>query len=303
MATSLRDLFDQSVAFLSQRNLFYGHGVELPEDEVLLLLMFVLDMDYVAFNTQPDYPVSSLQIEQAQDLLTKRVEQRIPMAYLVGFSVFAGLRFSVDDRVLIPRSPFAELIDLGFQPWINFEQSVTVLDLCTGSGCIGLAIANYFANAQVDISDISTDALDLARINTEALSLKQQVNVVESDLFECISGQYDLIVTNPPYVDSEEYEELPEEFEYEPKSALVSANLGMEIPVKILFQAPDHLSDQGFLFLEVGYNDEVLDDLFPDVAFEWVHLAMGGQGICVFSREDLLKYRSQFKCFLENNVT
>lgn len=303
MGTTLKELFDESVMFLSQRNLFHGHGVELPEDEVLLLLMFILEMDYVEFNTQPEYVVSAQQIKQTHNLLRKRVEQRIPMAYLVGFSMFAGLRFTVDDRVLIPRSPFAELIDLGFQPWINFEQTITVLDLCTGSGCIGLAIAHYFGNAQVDISDISTDALEIARVNTAALNLSRQVSVVESDLFENISGQYDLLVSNPPYVDVEEYEELPEEFEYEPEKALVSPNLGMEIPVKILCEAPNHLSQQGFLFLEVGYNDEVLEGLFPDVSFEWVHLAMGGQGICVFSREDLLKYRSQFKQFLENNVT
>lgn len=300
MATTLKELFDRSVQFLSKRKLFHGHGVELPEDEVLLLLMFVLDMDYVEFNTNPDFPVNSEQVTLTQNLLQKRVEDRIPMAYLVGFSVFAGIRFKVDDRVLIPRSPFAELIDLGFQPWINFEKATTVLDLCTGSGCIGLAIAHYFGYAQVDISDISTEALELARVNTEALNLSRQVSVVESDLFENISGQYDLLVSNPPYVDIEEYKELPEEFEYEPEKALISPNLGMEIPVKILYEASNHLSQKGFLFLEVGYNDEVLEGLFPDVSFEWIHLAMGGQGICVFSRKDLIKYRQLFKQFLNN---
>ncbi|MCX7554437.1 50S ribosomal protein L3 N(5)-glutamine methyltransferase [Marinicella sp. S1101] len=303
MSTTLRELFDQSVGFLSSRNLYYGHGVETAEDEVLLLLMFVLDMDYATFNTQPDYEVHPEQKLQAENLLRKRVEQRIPMAYVVGFSVFAGLRFKVDHRVLIPRSPFAELIDLGFNPWIGFETATTVLDLCTGSGCIGLAIAHYFEQAQVDVSDISSDALELAKTNKRLLGLGANVSVIESDLFAEISGQYDLIVSNPPYVDEEEFAALPDEYTYEPKQALVSDRSGMEIPVKILFEAPNHLSEQGFLFLEVGYNDEVLEDFFPDISFEWVHLSMGGQGICVFSREDLLKYNPLFKSFLQDNVT
>ncbi len=303
MVTTIKDLFKESLDFLSQQHVFYGHGVEVAEDEVILLLMFVLQEDYLTLNAKPEQVVSDEQVDHVRNILQKRVEERIPMAYLVGFSVFAGLQFKVNDRVLIPRSPFAELIDLGFQPWLALEEPVAVLDLCTGSGCIGLAIAHYFKSTQVDVSDISREALALAQMNAQELSLNKRVTVIESDLFENITRCYDLLVSNPPYVDEKEYEGLPQEFAYEPKSALVSNKLGMEIPVKILCESPDYLSEKGFLFLEVGYNDEVLEGLFPDIPFEWIDLSMGGQGICVFSRDDLLKYRSQFKQFLQNDVS
>ena len=303
MATTTAEIFKESIDFLSQHQVFYGHGVELAEDEVLLLLMSVLGKGFAALNAQPESPVSVEQVKQVKAILQKRVDQRIPMAYLVGFSVFAGLRFRVDQRVLIPRSPFVELIDLAFEPWLDMNRVKETLDLCTGSGCIGLAIAHYFTHSKVDVSDISEGALEVARINRQALQLEQRVNVIQSDLFERIGGSYDLIVSNPPYVDKTEYDELPEEFRHEPETALVSNELGMEIPAKILRDAPNHLSEQGWLFLEVGYNDEVLAGLFPEIPFEWIHFSMGGQGICVFKRDDLLKYRPYFDQFLQSNVS
>jgi len=302
----LHDIFDQSVDFLSKHDVFYGHGVELAEDEVVLLLMHVLQVEFDALNKMSNENIGTVQKERIEKLLSQRVSKKIPMVYLVGFAVFAGLRFKVDERVLIPRSPFVELIDSGFEPWVDLSSVSHVMDLCTGSGCIGLAIAHYFEYAQVDLVDLSKDALQIASENVEALGLSERVSCIESDLFASINTQsdelYDLIVANPPYVDEEEYQNLPLEYSHEPKMALVSAIKGMELPIKILLQAPIYLSEEGCLFLEVGYNDGILCDFFPNVPFKWIEFDLGGQGICVFNRCDLLKYRTEFKEFLESHV-
>ncbi len=275
----------------------------MAEDEVVLLLMHVLQLDFETLNQQAERVVDPPVVDQVNQLLQQRVQDKIPMAYLVGFSVFAGLRFEVDPRVLIPRSPFVELIDQGFAPWVDLQRPARVMDLCTGSGCIGLAIAHYFPQTQVDLFDLSAEALQLAAKNTGLLALHDRVDCVQSDLFAEAEGPYQLIVSNPPYVAEDEYQDLPAEFTHEPKMALVSDRAGMEIPVCILLQAPDYLTEDGFLFLEVGYNDGVLAACLPDVPFEWIDLSVGGQGICVFSCHDLLKYRPAFKEFLSTHVT
>lgn len=306
MTTLLHDIFEQSVDYLSQHDVFFGHGVELAEDEVVLLLMHVLNVEFETLNKMSLQAIKPTQVEAIQKLLAQRVSQKIPMVYLVGFAVFAGLRFQVDERVLIPRSPFVELIDSGFEPWVDLSNSLKIMDLCTGSGCIGLALVYYFENCTVDLVDLSPVALELAQQNTQQLNLEHRVNCIESDLFSAIDSShkanYDLIVANPPYVDEDEYQNLPTEYSHEPKMALVSALKGMEIPVKILLQAPDYLTEEGYLFLEVGYNDEVLSNALPEVPFEWLQFNLGGQGICVFNRFDLLKYRTEFKQFLDNHV-
>jgi len=302
LAHLIKDLFNQAVSFLDEQDVFYGHGVALAEDEVVLLFMHVFNVDFQSLNQLAETRVDDKYKLQIESILKQRVQQRCPMAYLVGFSVFAGLKFKIDRRALIPRSPFVELIDKGFSPWLSLDGSVNVLDLCTGSGCIGLAIAHYFPAVQVDLIDLSTAALSLAIENTNDLQLNKRVKCIESDLFAQVQQRYDLIVSNPPYIAEEEYLGLPKEFVHEPKMALVSRYQGMELPIKILQQAADYLTDDGYLFLEVGYNDEVLTALFPKVAFDWIKFELGGQGICVFSRADLLKYRDLFNHFLESHV-
>lgn len=306
MTTLLHDIFEQAVDFLSSHDVFYGHGVELAEDEVVLLMMHVLQVDFAGINQMSSTSIDAKQVAQIQKMLSQRVEQKIPMVYLLGFAVFAGLKFKIDQRVLIPRSPFVELIDAGFEPWVNLAKPTRVMDMCTGSGCIGLAIAHYFADSNVDLLDLSQDALQLAKENTEALGLTNRVQCIESDLFTAIKEKniepYDLIVANPPYVAEDEYQNLPAEYSHEPKMALVSALKGMEIPIKILYNAPDFMTANGYLFLEVGYNDELLSSSLPNVSFEWLQFEFGGQGICVFNRRDLLKYRAEFKEFLKSHV-
>ncbi|WP_223787798.1 50S ribosomal protein L3 N(5)-glutamine methyltransferase [Marinicella meishanensis] len=303
MLPTVADIFKQSIDRLQPAEVFYGHGVAEAEDEVVLLLMHVLQLDFAGLNRAHDQRMTAAQIQRVDALLTQRVEQRIPMAYLVGFSVFAGLSFVVDQRVLIPRSPFAELIDQGFAPWVDVAAVNHALDMCTGSGCIGLAMAHYFPTMQLTLVDLSPDALDLARHNTKALGLSDRVQCLESDLFSHVSGQFDLIVANPPYVDEQEYRALPAEFSHEPAMALVSAAQGMALPIQILAQAADYLTAGGYLFLEVGYNDGVLERCLPTVPLEWIEFSLGGQGICVFSRDDLLKYRSEFNQFLQAHVS
>ncbi|TDR22499.1 [LSU ribosomal protein L3P]-glutamine N5-methyltransferase [Marinicella litoralis] len=282
--------------------MFYGHGVEQAEDEMLLLLMHVLNLDFETLNQMVDQHVNDSDIQKVHKILKQRVAQKMPMAYLVGFSVFAGLKFNIDKRALIPRSPFVELIDMGFRPWVDLANTDRVLDLCTGSGCIGLAIAHYFPTVRVDLADLSVDALALAAENMGVLKLEQRARCIHSDLFSELYGPYDLIVSNPPYVADDEYNVLPAEFSHEPKMALVSQHQGMEIPIKILYQAADYLTEDGHLFLEVGYNDAVLSRVLPLVEFEWIEFSVGGQGICVFNRADLLKYRMKFKEFLDHHV-
>ena len=304
MTTQLRQIFNQSVAWLNQHEVYYGHGVAQAEDEVLLLLMYVMQVDFATLNQMSEVVVSEEQQKLVARLLAKRVTERKPMAYIVGFSVFAGLTFQIDERALIPRSPFMELIDQGFAPWVDMDRVTRVMDMCTGCGCIGLAVAHHYPHTQVDLVDINAAALQLASINRQQLDLLERTQCLRSDLFADISDQtYDLIMANPPYVDEEEYQALPEEYSHEPRLALVSEHQGMEIPIRILAAAADYLTEDGYLFLEVGYNDEVLNRCLPDVPITWVELSMGGQGIGVFSRQDLLKYQPQFTAFLNAHVT
>lgn len=303
---TVKDLFDQLCQKLEQAAVYSGHGVVDASDEVVLLMMHVLSVDFETLNDSSSVTVSPAQIEQSHSLLQQRISTRQPMAYVLGFSVFAGLTFVVDERVLVPRSPFVQLIDQAFQPWVDMEQVNQVLDLCTGSGCIGLAIAHYFGHCHVTLSDLSTDALDVAEINRAALALTSRSQCIESDLFAGLSGDFDLIVTNPPYVSDHEYQQLPQEFSHEPKMALVTERGGLEIPIRILSQAADFLSEQGHLFLEVGFYDQALMQALPDVPFTWVDFGFenegfgDGQGICVFTRSDLLRFKPHFDEFLNH---
>ncbi len=174
----------------------------------------------------------------------------------------------------------------------------SALDLCTGSGCIGIALAKYNPSIQVDISDISKEALELAHENIELHQLTPNVTAIQSDLFANLSKTYDLIVTNPPYVSESEYQELPQEYKIEPKLGLTTPQDGLQIPVEIMFRAPLFLNDGGYLFLEVGYTDELLDDAFPTIDFEWIDFENGGQGVCVLSKDQLVRFSAEFKKFL-----
>jgi len=295
-------LFNQLVDKLAAAEVSYGQGTELAEDDVVLLLMSVLDVDFETLNQMAEHVVSEAHQKKAHQLMDQRIQQQRPMSYVVGFSLFAGLRFQVDERVLIPRSPFAELIDRGFQPHVDMVQVNQVLDLCTGSGCIGLAVAHYYPHCQIDLADLSADALAVAAQNRKDLKLSNRSRLIESDLWRNINQKYDLIISNPPYVSDDEHSDLPQEFSHEPAMALVSPGEGLLLPIKILASAADYLHESGTLFLEVGYNDGALQAALPAVVFEWLEFDYGGQGICVFNRQDLIKYQPYFQAFIETHV-
>lgn len=290
-------LFIQLIQQLSVNDLFHGHAVIDAEDEAMMVAMSVFDQGVEEILSSGDHEVSQADIDSTSMYIQERLTTLKPMAYILGHVNFCGLQFKSDERALVPRSPIAELIQNGFAPWVDTDKLSTALDLCTGSGCIGISLAKYYNHINVDVSDISHKALTLAQENKNLLSV--EVNVIQSDLFTNIKQKYDLIVTNPPYVSDLEYLDLPEEYKHEPKLGLVTEFDGLRIPVEIMMNAPNYLTDDGYLFLEVGYSDATLDLAFPQINIEWIDFLNGGQGVCVFSKKTLVEYHSLFKSFLE----
>lgn len=283
---------EQLCSRFEQADLYYGHGTDNPWDEAVYLVFTVLE---IAFE-QDDADAKALEareigeidLQHIQALAEQRIKQRVPMAYLVKQAWFAGLPFYVDERVLIPRSPIAELILHQYEPLISTPPA-RVLDLCTGSGCIGLATALAFPGAQVDLADISAEALNVARINISRLGVENRVSAVESDLFQGLHGTYDLIVSNPPYVSADEVAALPAEYQHEPALGLLSDDEGLAIPLRILREAPAYLSEQGMLIVELGYSWELLADRYPDMPVLWLDFDSGGEGVFAISRDALIR--------------
>ncbi len=278
--------------------LFYGHGTDNAWDEAVYLVFSTLGIDFAADDSVLSRTLQDEEVQRLQRLVDRRINERIPVAYLVGEAWFAGLPFKVDERVLIPRSPMAELVLQGFATLLPHYPD-KILDLCTGSGCIGIACALRFADAQVDLADISAPALALAQENLARYELQHRVKSLQSDLFTGIANRdggnrYDLIVCNPPYVSREEVDELPAEYRCEPELGLLSADNGLALPLQILKQAADYLSDDGVLILEVGYSHEALAQRLPEVPLMWLEFACGGEGVLVLTRPQLLAFREHF---------
>ncbi|MDO8908021.1 MAG: 50S ribosomal protein L3 N(5)-glutamine methyltransferase [Pseudohongiella sp.] len=277
-----------------QAELFYGHGTDNPWDEAVYLVFTTLG---IAFNSGEDdsdlksierRALSTAESEEIAALADRRIRERLPMAYLLKQAWFAGLPFYVDERVLVPRSPIAELILQQYQPLLP-QVPARVLDLCTGSGCIGIATALVFPHAQVDLADISTDALEVAVHNIRQHGLEGRVTALQSDLFGSLDGVYDLIVSNPPYVSAEEVAELPPEYQQEPDLGLLSGDDGLAIPLRILREAPKYLTEQGVLVLELGYSWELLAQRYPGLPVAWLEFESGGDGVLAISREELIR--------------
>jgi ribosomal protein L3 glutamine methyltransferase len=229
-------------------------------------------------------------------LLERRVSSRKPAAYLVNEAHFAGLSFYVDERVLVPRSPIAELIEAGFVPWIDPQRVREVLDMCTGSGCIGIACAYAFPDARVDITDLSRDALDVARKNIRRHGLEDRVTPLESNLFAGLTGRrYDIIVSNPPYVPLQEVRELQAEFQHEPALGLIAGTDGLDIVTGILNDAAEYLHDDGILVVEVGHSQVRLVEQFPDVPFLWLEFEYGGEGVFMLESAQLREHQETFR--------
>ncbi len=270
--------------------LFFGHGTDNAVDEAAWLVMHVLSLPFDGDESVLSQPVTGEALEATRALAKRRITERLPLAYLTHQAWFCGLPFYVDQRVLVPRSPMAELIDQKFQPWL-LSPPGRILDLCTGSGCIGIACAHVFCNSEVILSDLSTDALAVAEKNIEAHHLGERVHVIQSDLFENLRGQqFDLIVSNPPYVDAADLAAMPEEYRHEPELGLGSGIDGLDFTRKLLDQAGKYLTERGLLVVEVGNSWEALQAEYPTLPFTWLDLEYGGHGVFVLTREQLVAY-------------
>jgi len=286
--TNTQQFLEQMTSELDAAGLFYGHGTDNGWDEACWLFETIMRRHGKA-DVHPDMQLDleSPELLEIQRIAQARMQTRKPLAYLLNEAWFCGIPFYVDERVLVPRSPIAELIQDEFEPLLPAAPK-RILDLCTGGGCIGLACALAFPEAQVVLSDISPDALAVAARNIEKLGLEERVQLVLSDLFNDVEGSFDLIVSNPPYVAEDEYLELPEEFLREPRLGLVSEQQGLDIPLRILAHAADYLNPQGTLILETGATWPLLDAACPQLDFLWIEFAYGGEGVCLLRREQLL---------------
>lgn len=276
-------------------DLYFGHGTDNAWDEAVFLVFYALDLPPDADRSVLNQQLTDIQRKAIHQLFEQRIRDRIPAAYLTGRAWFCGLPFAVDKRVIIPRSPIAELIMSGFHPWCSTEPQ-RLLDLCTGSGCIGIACAYAFENAEVVLSDICADALQVAQQNIQQHDLAARVSAVQSDLFENLAGQkFDLIVSNPPYVDADDYASMPDEYFHEPELALASGNDGLDFTRRLLREAHDYLTEHGVLIVEVGNSGEALDRLFPSVPFLWLEFSEGDGGVFLLTRDQLLEHRESFE--------
>jgi len=295
LATIL-DLVRWGASRFNEAALFFGHGTDNAIDEAAFLVLHALHLPSDLSAVYMQATVTASERRKVLDLFSRRIEERLPAAYLVGEAWFAGLPFHVTPEVLIPRSPLAEVIEQGFDPWLGDGQVETVLDLCTGSGCIGIATAVHLPGVQVDLVDISSAALEVARRNVARHGVERQVRIVHSDLFAALEGRkYDIIVSNPPYVGAEEMAGLPAEYHQEPVLALAGGEDGLDVVARILAEAGSHLAAGGVLLVEVGNSADALVARYPTVPFLWLEFERGGGGVFLLTAEQLEQYRSGFQ--------
>lgn len=287
------DLIRYGASRFNAAGLTFGHGCDNALDEATQLTLHALHLPHDLPPVYGNARITEAEKEDVLGLFLRRIEECIPTAYLTGEAWFAGLSFKSDPRALVPRSPIAEMIESGFQPWLGDRDIRRALDLCTGSGCIAIAMAHYHPDWHVDGADLSPDALALARENEERL-LVRNVRFVLSDLFSNLLGErYDLIVTNPPYVTNAETDALPREYSHEPELGLRAGDDGLDIVLKILRDAPLHLTEDGLLVCEVGEAERALVNLLPDLPLVWVEFKVGQMGVCVVECADLIEHHNR----------
>ncbi|MCO6412181.1 MAG: 50S ribosomal protein L3 N(5)-glutamine methyltransferase [Thiogranum sp.] len=293
---TIRDLVRWGASRFRQAGLVFGHGTDNAFDEALVLAAHAL---YLPVDFPQQYLGARVTAEERDavlDIFRRRLETRKPAPYLTNEAWFAGLSFYVDERVLVPRSPLAEWIERGFEPWLQSDTVERVLDLCTGSGCIAIACAVYFHSAQVDAVDISDEALEVARRNVQAHGVQDWVHLLKSDLYDALgTRRYQLIISNPPYVSPEEMRSLPEEYRHEPEIGLAAGSRGLDAVLRILAQAGDYLEPDGILVVEVGNSQQALAEAFPEVPFLWLEFERGGHGVFLLDVQQLQQYQTLFE--------
>lgn len=289
--SSIGDFIRWCSSEMTRHAVYFGHGSDNAWDEATFLVLSAVAQPLTAGAELMPLTVLPSERERIAQWLGERIERRLPLPYITGEAWFAGLPFHVSPDVLIPRSPFAEVLAHRGAPWLQVEPE-SILDMCTGSGCIGIAAAFEFPDATVDLADISPAALQVAQRNIQRHQVEGRVRVVETDLFAGLAGrQYDLILANPPYVDAEDLADMPAEYQHEPALALGSGTDGLDLTRQLLAQAADYLTPGGLMFIEVGNSAAALDEAFADLPLTWLEFEQGGHGICVISREDLLAQR------------
>lgn len=291
---TLRDYMRWGSSEFNRQQLSFGHGFGSALDEAVYLVLYALDLPWDWSTDYFDCVLTQGEREHVYAVLMQRIKTRQPAAYISHEAWFCGLPFYVDERVLVPRSPIAELIQQRFEPWLDPNQVDNILDLCTGSGCIAICCQHAFADARVSASDLSRDALEVAQINVNNHAMADHIQLYESDLFGGIPAQkFDLIVSNPPYVDAEDMAALADEFKAEPTMGLEAGQDGLQIVDQILQQAGDYLSEHGLLVVEVGNSQQAMMEKYPNLPLSWIEFEQGGDGVFCVTAKELKEYRKE----------
>jgi len=288
---TIRDWLRYAVSRFENSDIFYGHGTDNAYDEAVWLVMGSLHLPHDTLNKFLDARLTSEERTKLTAFIEERISKHTPTAYLLKEAWLQGLKFFVDERVLIPRSFIAELlVNDGLQPWIEYPELVNnAADLCTGSGCLGVLLADAYPDAHVDVIDISPDAIAVCNINIANYGLQDRVTAIQSDMFSALKGkQYDLIISNPPYVDAPSMAELPAEYRNEPQLALGSGVAGLDHTHTILREAPNYLTNDGILVVEIGHNRDALIEAYPDLPFTWLEVSSGDEFVFLLTKSQLI---------------
>lgn len=287
---TIRDWLRFAVSQFENSDIFYGHGTDNSYDEAVWLIMSALHLPMETLNNFLDARLTQSERDKLAQFIEQRITKHTPTAYLLKEAWLQGFKFYVDERVLIPRSFIAELLANDLSPWIEFPEMIeSAADICTGSGCLGVLLANSFPNAAIDVIDISQDAIDVCNINIANYGLENQITAIKSDMFSALAGKkYDIIISNPPYVDAPSMAALPAEYQNEPQLALGSGTAGLDHTHTLLREAASYLNDDGLLIVEIGHNREALEAAYPNTIFNWLETSSGNEFVFLLTKEQLI---------------